>query len=119
MSPGFALIAGFALAFSGFTALALTIDRHYADIHGRGREPSPRLARRLHVLGWSALLLCWLTQADAQGWPVGTVYWIGVMTAAALAVVAVLGWMPLRATPLAKASAAVGVLLLAFMRFSL
>lgn len=119
MTAGIAMVAGFALAFSGFTALALTIDRHYADIHGRGREPSPRLVRRLHVLGWSALLLCWLAQADAQGWPIGTIYWLGVLTAAALAVVAVLSWTPLRAAPLARASAAGGVLLLALMRLSL
>ena len=45
----------FALCYAGLSALCLAMDRHYADLHGRGAEPPAPLRRRLRWTGWLAL----------------------------------------------------------------
>lgn len=82
MAAACAALAG---AFSGFAFLGLALDRHWADIHGRGSEPPPARRRRLRWTGGGQLLLsllaCLALRGTAQGW----VLWLGVLTAA--------GWM--------------------------
>jgi hypothetical protein len=77
--------AALAGAFSGFAFLGLALDRHWADIHGRGSEPSPSRRRQLRWCGAGQLLLsllaCLALRGNAQGW----VLWLGALTAA--------GWM--------------------------
>ena len=79
---GCAAVAG---AFSGFAFLGLAMDRHWADVHGRGAEPSAAQRRRLRWYGCGQLLLsllaCLALRGSTQGW----VLWLGALTAA--------GWM--------------------------
>lgn len=79
---GCAAVAG---AFSGFAFLGLAMDRHWADVHGRGTEPSPAQRRKLRWYGCGQLLLsllaCLALRGSTQGW----VLWLGALTAA--------GWM--------------------------
>ena len=80
-------------AFAGFAALALAMDRHFEDLLGRGRKPGklrPCL-RAGGALGLAAsLLACLAADGATQGW----VLWLGVMTAAAMAVVLLLSYAP-------------------------
>ena len=61
------ILSGTALAFSGFAATSITMDRHYADIHGRGAEPSPATRLRLRTLGWIGLALSFMACIGASG----------------------------------------------------
>src|SRR3546814_12538000 len=44
------------LAYCGFTALSLGMDRHHADIHGRGSVPGKQQRIRLQASGPLALM---------------------------------------------------------------
>lgn len=83
---------------AAFAALGLAMDRHYEDSYGRGKEPGPGLRRALRVAGTSGLVLslwaCLAAAGTSQGW----VFWFGVMTLSALAVVLVLSYAPRRVT---------------------
>ena len=93
-------VTAWCTAFSGFAALSLAMDRHHEDSYGRGKSPG---ARRpwLRSAGTLALLLslaaCLAIQGPTQGW----VLWLGVLTAGALVLVAVLSYVPRRAASLA------------------
>ena len=53
----FGFIASLALAYGGWTALSLGMDRHYADIHGRGKEPQQRERNRYRTVSYTHLTL--------------------------------------------------------------
>lgn len=91
------ILAGAALAYSGFAAKSLTLDRHYADIHGRGKEPSPRLCLQLRTLGWLALALSFAACIAASGWHIGPVVWCGVLSIAAWSATLLLQYAPRKA----------------------
>ena len=82
---------------AAFAALGLAMDRHYADAHGRGCEPSPGQRRNLRCAGAAGLLLslwaCLAGAGTAHGW----VLWFGVMTLSAQAVTLLLSYAPRRA----------------------
>ena len=90
-----ALLA-FSAALTGFSALSLAMDRHYEDYKGRGHAPTAALRRWMQLGGALGLALSlWAAIAgygSAQGW----VFWFGVMTVAALAVVLTLTYAPQR-----------------------
>jgi len=88
------IVSGAALAFSGFAATSLTMDRHYADIHGRGKEPDARLRLRLRTLGWLGLLLSFMACIGASGWHIGPVLWCGILSLAAWTVTLLLQYHP-------------------------
>lgn len=88
------IMSGAALAFSGFAATSLTMDRHYADIHGRGTEPDARLRLRLRTLGWLGLLLSFMACIGASGWHIGPVLWCGILSLAAWTVTLLLQYHP-------------------------
>jgi len=88
------IVSGAALAFSGFAATSLTMDRHYADIHGRGKEPDARLRLRLRILGWLGLLLSFMACIGASGWHIGPVLWCGILSLAAWTVTLLLQYHP-------------------------
>ena len=88
------ILAGAALAYSGFAAKSLTLDRHYADLHGRGKEPSARLCLQLRTLGWLALALSFAACIRASGWHIGPVLWCGVLSIAAWCVALLLQYAP-------------------------
>jgi len=107
----------FTASLSGFCALGLAMDRHFEDVFGRGREPG-RWRRWLQLAGTVLLCISLAASLRAAGSSIGWVLWFGVLTAAALVVVACLSYAP-RRTPwlgLVSALAALGGLLLAGAR---
>lgn len=102
-------VAGIGFAVGGFTWLAQTIDRHHADIFGRGAEPSAARVRRLRWQGWIALILALAGCVLAQGWAFGVIYWAGLLTVSALAVVGAFAYAP-QATPrMARGAVGLGI----------
>lgn len=87
-------LSGLALAFSGFAATSITMDRHYADIHGRGKEASRTTRLRLRTLGWIGLALSFMACIGASGWHIGPVLWCGVLSLAAWSVTLLLQYHP-------------------------
>jgi hypothetical protein len=82
-----------ALCWAAFTALALALERHHAQVFG---APA---ARRRERWGWRsagvALLVAAATAAVGLDGPgVGLVLWCGALTIAGLGVSAVLAWRP-------------------------
>ena len=87
-------LSGLALAFSGFAATSITMDRHYADIHGRGKEASRVTRLRLRTQGWIGLALSFMACIGASGWHIGPVLWCGVLSLAAWSVTLLLQYHP-------------------------
>lgn len=109
----FGFIASLALAYGGWTALSLGMDRHYADIHGRGKEPQQRERNRYRMLGTLALLATYAISIQLQGWTVGSVLCLGTMTAGALLLVLLLTYAPQRTVLMGKLATGLAGLLLA------
>jgi len=91
------ILSGLALAFSGFATNSTVMDRHYADIHGRGTEPGAALKRRLRLLGWLGLALSFAACIGASGWHIGPVLWCGLLSIAAWALTLLLQYAPRKA----------------------
>ncbi|WP_423194468.1 DUF3325 domain-containing protein [Cupriavidus sp. H18C2] len=115
MSDGVALVsvwaacvAGLGFAIGGFTWLGQAMHRHHADLFGRGSVPPPARVQRLRWQGTIALTLALAACVLAEGWAYGVVYWAGLLTVGAWAVVAAFSWAPLATPRLAKASVTVG-----------
>jgi hypothetical protein len=107
----FGFATGLALAYGGWTALSLGMDRHYADIHGRGKEPAEHTRRLYRLLGTLALLATFVVSVQLEGWTIGAVLCLGTMTAAALLLVLLLTYAPQRAVSLGKLAGLFSVLL--------
>jgi len=92
----------FALCYAGLSSLCLAMDRHYADLHGRGAEPPAPLRRRLQWGGWLALAagLAWAMHIAGGGY--GLVYWIGSLTGCGLLLIWLLPYAPHQAMRLAR-----------------
>lgn len=70
------------LSYVGFSALCLSMTRHYSDLLS-GALTCAR-ARLLKLVGWLSLALsCWSAVA-ADGWGFGLVNWFAVLMASAL-----------------------------------
>src|SRR5450830_589904 len=87
-------LATLSLSYSAWLALSLAMDRHYADIHGRGSEPSAQLRRRNRWLGTLALSAALALCVRDSGWGIGAVAWLGTLTMAALLLVLQLCYAP-------------------------
>ena len=87
-------LATLSLAYSAWVALSLAMDRHYADIHGRGAEPGALLRKRGRWLGTLALTAAFAVCVRDSGWGIGPVAWLGTMTIAALLLVLQLCYAP-------------------------
>jgi len=87
-------LATLALTYSAWVALSLAMDRHYADINGRGAEPSAALRKRGRRLGTLALTAAFAVCVRDSGWGIGPVVWLGTMTVAALLLVLQLCYAP-------------------------
>ena len=87
-------LATLALTYSAWVALSLAMDRHYADINGRGAEPSAVLRKRGRWLGTLALTAAFAVCVRDSGWGIGPVAWLGTMTVAALLLVLQLCYAP-------------------------
>ncbi|WP_424811814.1 DUF3325 domain-containing protein [Roseococcus sp. YIM B11640] len=86
------LLLGTSLAYAGFLALCLSLERHYRDVVG-GR-PSSRRVLALRVLGWALIALSAWPCVSVWGWAMGSVGWFGLLTAAALGLVYLLPYAP-------------------------
>lgn len=91
------ILSSVALAFSAFAAKGVVMNRHYADLHGRGKEPAPRLRARMRALAWLGLALSFATCIAARGWHIGPVLWCGILSIAAWTVAALLQYAPRKA----------------------
>ncbi|NHZ35911.1 DUF3325 domain-containing protein [Massilia rubra] len=110
MSGVLSMVAVFALCHAGFGALSVAMQRHYADMHGRGQEAPPALRRRLQAAGASALALAFAAAVLKGGAGHGTLTWLGGMTTAALALMMLLTYAPQRVARLAQAAGAIGMI---------
>jgi len=79
------MITAFALALSGFSALALSMDRHQRDIFGRRLDGT--LSRWFRRVGWVVLTMSPIPCIAQDSWGIGLVGWLGALTLAAGAVV--------------------------------
>ncbi|NBV16265.1 DUF3325 domain-containing protein [Janthinobacterium sp.] len=100
----------FALCYAGLSALCLAMDRHYADLHGRGAEPPAPLRRRLQWTGSLALAaaLAWAMHLAGGGY--GLVYWVGSLTGCGLLLIWLLPYAPHQAMRLARVTGGAAVL---------
>lgn len=96
------IAAGAAFAYGGLAAISFTMDRHYADIHGRGAEPDGKTRGRFRTVGWTGIALSFLACIAANGWHTGPVLWCGVLTASAIVLTLLLQYAPQKAIRLAK-----------------
>lgn len=106
MSPDIASLQAFALAFSGMAALAFAMDRHYEQL--TRRRQTPYLQRLLlRGLGMALVAAAIVPCILAWGGSVGTVVWLGFLSAGALCQSLLLPYLP-RSGATAAVIAAVG-----------
>lgn len=103
-------ISGLAFSYAGWTALSLGMDRHYADIHGRGKEPDQRARNQCRLLGTLALIATFAVSVKLEGWTVGAVLCLGIMTTGALLLMLLLTYAPHRTIKFGKTAAFLSIL---------
>ena len=106
----FGVISGLAFSYAGWTALSIGMDRHYSDIHGRGKGPDQRTRTQCRLLGTLALIATFAVSVKLEGWTVGAVLCLGIMTAGALLLVLLLTYAPHRAIKFGKLAGLISVL---------
>jgi hypothetical protein len=106
--PYLHLLALFTLSYGGMFALSMAMDRHYADLRGRGAETPPALRRRLQLGGAVALALALSAAVQAMGGTHGVLLWAGALTGACLLLVLLLSYAVRAAALLGVASYACG-----------
>lgn len=112
MSEWLAGLLSLALAFAGMSALAFAMERHYEQLTGvRNRPP----VRRLRCLGAALLLAVLLPCVWAWGATVGSVAWLGFVSAGAVGSVLGISAAPRWAARAAWAFGAGAVLALAWV----
>jgi hypothetical protein len=82
------------LAYDGWAAVGYTMDRHYADLHGRGKVPSRPARIGGRSIGCLALTLSFAIAVKSIGWHIGPVLWCGVLTLSALSITLLLQYAP-------------------------
>lgn len=85
---------GLLLAFCGFAALSLSMERHYEQVF----EQAPLRARMfaLRAGGWLLLAVAALPAIGHAGTSLGLAIWAGELTVGAIAVMLVLSYAPRR-----------------------
>ncbi len=84
--------AAFCLAYAGFCALSMAMERHFEEVFGRGLQTGPR--RALRAAGALGLALSLLLCARIDGWSHGIVLWTGMLTLAGLLLIWVMAYRP-------------------------
>lgn len=97
------------LAYAGFAALCLAMERHHGEVFGIRRIP-PRRRLALRLVGWLLLAASFPACIAGWGWAFGSVVWCGVLTAAALPIVLLLPYRPRMMAALAPALPILGAL---------
>lgn len=80
------------LCYLGFTALSLSMSRHYADVVGGKLAPERR--QRLRLMGWLTLLLSVFAGVEAGGWSIGLVQWFAALMGSALVLLIAMSFRP-------------------------
>lgn len=80
------------LAYSGFTALCLAMNRHHRQLWHR--PPSPQRAMLLRVVGAALLVGSLLASTAVAGVSRGLVAWFGILPLAVLVLVGLLPFWP-------------------------
>ncbi|HEY0285711.1 MAG TPA: DUF3325 domain-containing protein [Pseudomonas sp.] len=80
------------LCYLGFTALSLSMSRHYADL--TGSKLAPRRQLTLRVLGWTVLLLSLWAGVEAGGWGLGLVQWFAALMGSAVLLLMAMSYRP-------------------------
>lgn len=104
-----------ALAFSGFVALCLSMEKHQMELHGANRADTASM-RRLRWSGWALTVAAFIVAVAARGWTIGPLWWLGAMTASG-AVIA-FGLLPYRPRWVKPAALALPVIALVSMLLS-
>lgn len=89
------------LCYAGFTALCLSMSRHYGELlHSK---LSVKRGRLLRVLGWALLCLSLSSALSAPAWGMALVEWFAALMASALLLVFLIPFRPRLALILAAA----------------
>lgn len=80
------------LCYGGFTALCLSMERHYNDL--LAGKPSLRRRRVLKAGGWLLLCVSAWAAVSAEGWTLGLVKWSAVLMASGVLLVFLLPYRP-------------------------
>lgn len=97
------------IAFAGFVALCLAMEKHFSDL--LGRKPSPSHLLLLRVAGWLLLMLSLVLSVYLRGWALGLVEWTAVMMAGVTLWVFGLPYQPRLLLGLAAVSVVLGPML--------
>lgn len=87
------------LCYVGFTALCLSMPRHYAEL--LQRRPAPHHGRTLKTLGWLLLIVSLWSALDAEQWGITLAQWCAALMFSALLLVFLLPYRPRLALTLA------------------
>ncbi len=98
-------LAALCLAYAGFAALSLAMERHWSDRFGREAQPGPWRVP-LQLAGAALLAVSLWACLGQEGLGIGLVAWAGCLTASGIALVLTLTYWP-------KAVTAAGPILLA------
>jgi ABC-type enterochelin transport system permease subunit len=102
----------FALAFSAFVALCLSMEKHQMDLHGANRADALAM-QRLRWTGWVLTVAAFVVAIMARGWTIGPLWWLGTMTASGVAIT--YGLLPYRPRWIKPAALALPVVALVSM----
>jgi len=103
------MLISLALAFPGFVALSLGMDRHQEDLLGKTLQRPGLVAWR--CIGMIGLVLALVVCMQAWSISVGVAVWLGLLTFAAMMVGLLLTYAPHLLFRLAGWSAGLGVVL--------
>lgn len=82
----------FALAFAAFSAIALGTERHAKQVFGR--QPAPAARHTLTTAGWVLLLASIVPALAARGPSIGSLAWLGYLSAASVTIGLMLNYRP-------------------------
>ncbi len=102
----------FALAFSAFVALCLSMEKHQMDLHGAKRADAVAM-QRLRWVGWALTVAALTVAIIARGWAIGPLWWLGTMTVSGIAIT--YGLLPYRPRWITPAALALPVVALVSM----
>ena len=102
------MTGGVVFAYIGMLGLCQGLERHYKQVWQRACPRALRVG--LRGMGWLALLASLLLCAQAWGWAMGPVAWLGVMSLSGMLLVMLLPYWPRLAVGLATAVPVWGVM---------
>lgn len=98
-----------ALAYSGFTALCLAMEKHQLELYGKQRAGAQRM-RAWRIVGWTLLGIAFAGCVHDTGWGLGPVVWLGALTVSGLFLAyALLPYRPRWIAPLAWTLPVIGL----------